>query len=156
MREEKVALPLTPRDAAFLSDCGIVAPEKMDEHFTCKFCGARMVEDVEFLILRDGSIVCCEHAEPGAAISDPKKKNELPLDHTLRWMLANQVPLTLGAYVAINWCGGKTVEEVLADGELAADLPQELVAMEEIKEQREFEREMILILLGMPVSWTIH
>jgi hypothetical protein len=50
------------------------------------------------------------------------------MDTTLAWMFANLPPdkWTLQTYVQINWCGDKTVEEVLEDGELAGDLPEEL------------------------------
>jgi hypothetical protein len=46
----------------------------------------------------------------------------------LDWMLNNLPPerITLRDYVALNFCGDLTVEEVLRDGELAADLPKEL------------------------------
>lgn len=52
-------------------------------------------------------------------------------DYTLDWMFANLPPekWTFQAYVEINWCGDKTVEEVLEDGELVADLPEELYPM---------------------------
>jgi|HubBroStandDraft_2_1064218.scaffolds.fasta_scaffold00513_9 hypothetical protein len=50
------------------------------------------------------------------------------VDATLAWMFANLPPeeWTLQTYVEINWVGSKTVEEVVEDGELAADLPEEL------------------------------
>jgi len=49
-------------------------------------------------------------------------------DYTLDWMYRNLPPeqWTLESYVGINWCGDKTVAEVVEDGELAADLPEEL------------------------------
>jgi hypothetical protein len=49
-------------------------------------------------------------------------------DITLDWMFKNLPPekWTLQTYVQINWFGDKTVEEVLEDGELVADLPEEL------------------------------
>jgi hypothetical protein len=49
-------------------------------------------------------------------------------DYTLDWMYRN-LPAekwTLQTYVEINWTGSMTVEEVLTDGELAADLPEQL------------------------------
>lgn len=47
-------------------------------------------------------------------------------DHLLDWMLKNLPPdrITLRDYVALNFCGDKTVEEVLRNGELAADVPK--------------------------------
>lgn len=49
-------------------------------------------------------------------------------NHLLDWMLKNLPPdrITLRDYVALNFCGDRTVEAVLNDGELAADLPKEL------------------------------
>jgi len=49
-------------------------------------------------------------------------------DHTLNWMFANlpQEDWNLKTYVQINWCGDKTVEEVIDDAELASELPEEL------------------------------
>jgi hypothetical protein len=49
-------------------------------------------------------------------------------NHLLDWMLKNLPPdrITLRDYVMLNFCGDRTVEEVLRDGELAADLPKEL------------------------------
>lgn len=49
-------------------------------------------------------------------------------DATLQYMFKNLPPKdwTLATYVSINWCGEKTVDEVVNDGELAADLPEEL------------------------------
>jgi hypothetical protein len=50
-------------------------------------------------------------------------------NHLLDWMLNNLPPerITLRDYVALNFCGDLTVEEVLEDGELAADVPKELL-----------------------------
>jgi hypothetical protein len=47
-------------------------------------------------------------------------------NHLLDWMLKNLPPdkITLREYVMLSWCGDKTVEEVLRDGELAADVPK--------------------------------
>jgi hypothetical protein len=49
-------------------------------------------------------------------------------DYTLDWMYHNLPPemWTLQTYVEINWCGDKTVAEVVEYGELAADLPEQL------------------------------
>ena len=50
------------------------------------------------------------------------------MDATLNWMFANLPPSdwTLENYVAINWCGDLSVEDVLADAELTSELPEEL------------------------------
>jgi hypothetical protein len=52
-------------------------------------------------------------------------------DFLLDWMYRNLPPeqITLRSYVALNWCNDKSVEEVLEDGELAADLPEELMML---------------------------
>jgi hypothetical protein len=49
-------------------------------------------------------------------------------DATLDWMFAHLLPheWTLARYVELNWLGEKTVAEVVEDGELASDLPEEL------------------------------
>jgi len=49
-------------------------------------------------------------------------------DSTLDWMFKNlpRKDWTLATYVSINWMGEKTVDEVVNDGELAAELPEEL------------------------------
>jgi hypothetical protein len=52
----------------------------------------------------------------------PKKST----DATLDWMYANLPPekITLRSYIALNWCGDKTLEDL--EGEELAALPEEL------------------------------
>jgi len=49
-------------------------------------------------------------------------------DTTLDWIYATLPPekWTLQTYVELNWIGDQTVEDALEDGELAAELPEEL------------------------------
>jgi hypothetical protein len=55
-------------------------------------------------------------------------KDKITGDYVLDWMIKNLPPdkITLRAYVGLSWCGDKTVAEVVNDGELAADLPEQL------------------------------
>ena len=50
---------LTARDAQFLEDIGVTAPQRMG-HFRCVFCGTVQREGVDYLILRNGDIACRE------------------------------------------------------------------------------------------------
>ncbi len=51
------------------------------------------------------------------------------MDATLAFMKENLPPeeITLQAYIGLNWCGDKTLADVLEEAELAAELPAELV-----------------------------
>lgn len=45
----------------------------------------------------------------------------------LAWMKRNGVPLTLEAFVDLNWFGDWTADEVLDEPELAAQIPKSLL-----------------------------
>ena len=49
---------LTARDAQFLEDIGVTAPQRMDDYFRCVICGTVQRDGIEFLILEDGKMVC--------------------------------------------------------------------------------------------------
>ncbi len=51
---------LTPRDAQFLEEIGIAAPQRMGDSFRCIMCGTVQRDGIEFLILANGDIVCNE------------------------------------------------------------------------------------------------
>jgi hypothetical protein len=50
----------TARDAQFLEEIGVAAPQRMKESFRCVMCGTVQREGIDFLILKSGSIVCNE------------------------------------------------------------------------------------------------
>jgi len=59
-------------------------------------------------------------AKPGGSVD---KKST---DYTLEWMYHNLPPeqITLDSYIALNWCGDKTLEDL--EAEELASLPEEL------------------------------
>jgi hypothetical protein len=54
----------TARDAQFLEDIGVSAPQRMDDHFRCTICGTVQRDGIEFLILEDGKMVCGTNCRP--------------------------------------------------------------------------------------------
>jgi hypothetical protein len=47
------------------------------------------------------------------------------MDHVLLYMLKNGIELTLEKYVALNWMGEKTVQDL--DAEELAEIPEEIL-----------------------------
>jgi hypothetical protein len=74
---------LTARDAQFLEDIGVTAPQRMDDYFRRVYCGTVQRDGIEFLILEDGKMVC------GAAcrkMTDFRmdRINELPFPYSVQ------------------------------------------------------------------------
>jgi hypothetical protein len=57
-RPEWLQPVLTARDAQFLEDVGVAAPQRMNDHFRCVVCGTVQRGGIEFLILKNGDIAC--------------------------------------------------------------------------------------------------
>jgi len=55
---------LTARDAQFLEDIGVAAPQRMDEYFRCVYCGTVQRDGIGFLILEDGKMICGANCTP--------------------------------------------------------------------------------------------
>jgi len=62
-RPEWLEPVLTARDAQFLEDIGVAAPQRMDDYFRCTICGTVQRDGIEFLILPDGRMVCGTNCE---------------------------------------------------------------------------------------------
>jgi hypothetical protein len=66
-RPEWLEPVLTARDAQFLEDIGVAAPQRMDECFRCfrcVSCGTVQRDGIDFLILEDGKMVCGTKCTP--------------------------------------------------------------------------------------------